>query len=83
MIGWAVLKFTPERGRWVKDEAWHPMPESHEETDGSDVLSVPHTDDGEIGGDIMRFAADVQVIESTELRSKVQKAFLSAVNRYL
>jgi predicted DNA-binding transcriptional regulator YafY len=80
---WAVLKFTPERARWVKGESWHPMQESHEETDGSYVLSVPYSDDREITGDIMRFGGDVQVLAPPELRSKVQKALLDAVGRYV
>lgn len=80
---WAVLKFTPERARWVKGEAWHPMQESHEEADGSFVLSVPYSDDREIVGDIMRFGADVQVMSPSDLRSKVQKALLGAVGRYV
>jgi predicted DNA-binding transcriptional regulator YafY len=80
---WAVLKFTPERARWVKGERWHPMQESKDEADGSYVLSVPYSDDREIVGDIMRFGADVQVVEPAELRSRVQKALLAAVARYV
>jgi len=34
-------------------------------------------------GDIMRFGADVQVLEPAELRSKVQKTLLAAVGRYV
>lgn len=49
---WAVLKFTPERARWVKGEQWHPMQESKEEADGSYVLTVPYSDDREIVRDI-------------------------------
>ncbi len=79
----AVLKFTRERARWVKGETWHPMQESHEEEDGSFVLSVPYSDDREIIGDIMRFGGDVQVVEPPELRSKVQKALLEAVGKYV
>jgi predicted DNA-binding transcriptional regulator YafY len=39
--GWAKLKFTPERARWVAGETWHPMQESSFEDDGSYVLSFP------------------------------------------
>jgi predicted DNA-binding transcriptional regulator YafY len=80
---WAVLKFTRERARWVERETWHPLQESHTEPDGSYVLSVPYSDDREIVGDIMRFGADVQVMEPKELRKKVQSCFLDAARRYV
>ena len=80
---WAKLRFTKERARWVERETWHPQQESHTEADGSYVLSVPYSDDREILGDIMRFGADVQVLEPKELRSKVQKTLLEAVGRYV
>ncbi|WP_048440637.1 YafY family protein [Caenimonas sp. SL110] len=80
---WAVLKFTPERARWVRGEQWHPMQESREEPDGSYVLSVPYSDDREILGDILRYGADVAVMEPKELRKKVQQAGLALVARYV
>jgi predicted DNA-binding transcriptional regulator YafY len=79
----AVLRFTPERARWVRREQWHPAQESWEEQDGSFVLSVPYADDREILGDILRFGPDVQVIEPEALRRKVQKTALAMVNRYV
>ena len=80
---WAVLRFTKERARWAERETWHPLQESHAEDDGSYVLSVPYSDDREIVGDIMRFGADVQVLEPKELRSKVQRGVLEAAGRYV
>ena len=80
---WAKLKFTKERARWVERETWHPQQESHTEADGSYVLSVPYSDDREIVGDIMRFGADVEVLEPKGLRSKVQRGFLEAAGRYV
>ncbi len=82
-LGWAKLKFTPERARWVAGETWHPMQESAFEDDGSYVLSFPYSDDRELIGDIMRFGADVQVLAPPALRSKVQKSFLEAAARYV
>jgi predicted DNA-binding transcriptional regulator YafY len=81
--GWAKLRFTPERARWVAGETWHPMQESAFEDDGSYLLSFPYADDRELIGDIMRFGADVQVLAPATLLSKVQRAFLAAVGRYL
>ncbi len=81
--GWAKLRFTPERARWVAGETWHPMQESAFEEDGSYVLSFPYADDRELIGDIMRFGADVQVLAPPGLRSKVQKSFLAAAAKYV
>ena len=81
--GWATLKFTPERARWVNGEIWHSMQESKTEADGSYVLSFPYSDDRELIGDIMRFGADVQVLAPAALRSKVQKSFLEAAAKYV
>lgn len=81
--GWATLKFTPERARWVNGEIWHSMQESKTEADGSYVLSFPYSDDRELIGDIMRFGGDVQVLAPAALRSKVQKSFLEAAAKYV
>lgn len=80
---WAVLKFTPERSRWVRGETWHPMQEGRDHADGSFELSVPYSDEREIVGDILRFGADVSVLEPKELRQKVQQAGLAMVSRYV
>jgi predicted DNA-binding transcriptional regulator YafY len=80
---WAVLRFTKERARWVERETWHRQQECHTEADCSYVLSVPYSDDREILGDILRFGADVEVLEPPELRAKVQMEFLQAAGRYV
>ena len=36
--GWATIKFTPERARWVAGEIWHPHQRSSTQADGSYVL---------------------------------------------
>lgn len=81
--GWATLKFTPERARWVTKEVWHPQQEARTEPDGSLVLTFPYSDDRELVGDILRFGADVEVVGPAGLRSKVQKQFLAAAARYV
>jgi predicted DNA-binding transcriptional regulator YafY len=81
--GWAKLRFTPERARWVAGECWHPLQESVFEADGSYVLSFPYSDDRELVGDIMRFGADVQVLGPAALRTRVQKGLIAAVAGYV
>lgn len=79
----AVLKFTPERARWVRREEWHPLQEGRDEPDGSYVLSIPYSDDRELIGDILRFGADVQALAPAELRVKAQHSLLEAAARYI
>ena len=80
---WAVLRFTKHRAQWVEGELWHPQQMATREPDGSYLLKVPYSDDRELLGDILRFGADVQVLEPKELRSKVQKTLLEAVGKYV
>ncbi len=80
---WAVLRFTKHRAQWVEGEQWHPQQMATREPDGSYLLKVPYSDDRELLGDILRFGADVQVLEPKELRAKVQKTLLEAVGKYI
>jgi predicted DNA-binding transcriptional regulator YafY len=81
--GWAVLRFTAHRAQWVESEIWHPEQITAVEPDGSYLLKVPYSDDRELLGDILRFGADVQVLEPKELRAQVQKTLLEAVGKYI
>ncbi len=80
---WAVLRFTPERARWVSREVWHPEQQTKEEKDGSYVLEVPYADERELIGDILKHGAGVEVLGPKSLRSAVQKALLAGVGRYV
>lgn len=80
---WAVMRFTKHRAQWVESELWHPQQRATREPDGSYLLKVPYSDDRELLGDILRFGADVQVLEPPELRAKVQTTLLDAVKRYI
>ena len=71
--GWAKLKFTPERARWVKHEEWHPDQKGHEELDGSYVLEIPYSDERELVGDILRHGSDVEVLTPTSVRTITAK----------
>jgi predicted DNA-binding transcriptional regulator YafY len=79
----AVLKFAPDRARWVRREIWHPKQVSSEQADGSYVLSIPYSDHRELLGDILRFGDSVQVIQPSQLRVDVQKALLAAAAKYI
>ncbi len=80
--GWAKLKFTPERARWVKHEEWHPDQKGHEESDGSYVLEIPYSDERELIGDILRYGADVQVNCPVSLKDRVHSEFRKVLKKY-
>ena len=42
-ISWAVLRFTPERARWVASERWHRTQEGKLLDDGSYELTLTKT----------------------------------------
>ena len=81
--GWATLKFTPERARWVAGELWHPQQRGSTQADGSYVLEIPYSDERELMGDMLRFGADVEVMAPPDLRSRIKRALHEAVGRYV
>jgi predicted DNA-binding transcriptional regulator YafY len=79
---WAKLRFTPERARWVANEAWHEQQRSCFEADGSYVLEVPYADDRELVMDILKFGPDVEVLAPAKLRKRVVEQLNAAARRY-
>lgn len=68
---WAVLRFSPERARWVKSERWHREQQSEVLPDGSYRLRVPFSDERELLMDILRHGRHVEVVAPTSLRKAV------------
>ena len=81
--GWAKLRFTPERARWVAGERWHSKQRSETLADGSYVLEIPYSDERELVGDLLRFGADVEVMAPPDLRGRIKRALHEAVGRYV
>lgn len=79
----ALLRFTPERARWVRTEEWHPDQIGRLLDDGSFQLEVPYTDEREIAADLMRYGAGVEVMGPDELRQRMKKMLHEALGRYL
>ena len=65
--GWAKLKFTPERARWVQHEEWHPEQRGTLSSDGGYTLELPYSDERELIGDILKFGAEIKVLEPQTL----------------
>lgn len=69
----AVLRFTPERARWVEAETWHPDQTGELFSDGSYRLSIPYSDPRELLMDILRHGASVSVESPDGLRALVRQ----------
>ena len=69
----AVLRFSPERARWVSMESWHPRQESRWLEDGRYELSFPYSQPDELVMDLLRFGPEVEVIGPASLRVLVEE----------
>ncbi len=78
----AILRFTPERARWVADELWHPEQQGKLLDDGCYELQIPYSDPRELVMDILKYGPDVEVIGPEELREEVVARLQSALGRY-
>ena len=67
----AVLRFTPDRARWVRDEQWHPEQQGRGLPDGGWELRVPYREPTELILEILRHGDQVEVVEPAELRDQV------------
>jgi len=67
----ATLRFNAKRARSIVMESWHPRQQGRMENDGSYVLEFPYSDDRELIGDILKFGADVEVLNPPSLRNRV------------
>ena len=77
----AILRFSPERARWVADETWHPQQRSRFEN-GYYILEIPYSDDRELVLDILKHGPNVEVLRPKSLRKKVLEHLVRAVSRY-
>jgi predicted DNA-binding transcriptional regulator YafY len=81
-VQWAVLRFSPQRARWVAAEQWHPRQRSRTEADGAYVLELPYSDSRELLMDILKHGAHVEVLAPVELRDQVADALRAAAATY-
>lgn len=81
-VATAVLRFTPERARWVAEEEWHPRQDGRFLEDGGYELKLPYADARELLMDVLKYGPDVEVIAPQELRAKVADRLDQAARRY-
>ena len=78
-----VLRFTPERARWVRDEVWHEGQRELVQEDGSLVRTIATSHEAEILMEILKHGSHVEVLEPGWLREKVIEEMTGAVKIYL
>ena len=79
---WAKLKFSAQRARWVQFEEWHHEQKGTLHKDSTYTLEIPYSDERELIADILRFGADVEVMEPQSLRTNVTTALQKAAELY-
>jgi predicted DNA-binding transcriptional regulator YafY len=79
----AVLRFSPQRARWVSLEQWHPDQQGLWLENGSYELRVPYHDARELVMDILRHGSEVEVIGPPSLRDAVIARLHEAIGRYV
>ena len=77
----AVLRFTPERARWIASEQWHPKQKGYNKN-GAYILEVPYSDDRELIMDILKYGPDVEVIAPASLRRATTEKLRLAAQQY-
>ena len=78
----AVLRFTPERARWVRAERWHAAQQGELLADGSYRLTVPYADERELLMDILRHGSQVVVEAPAALRRRVAREAARVAGSY-
>jgi predicted DNA-binding transcriptional regulator YafY len=78
----AILRFTPERARWVAQEDWHPQQQCRWLPDGYYELSLPYSHPAELVMDLLKYGPEVEVIAPRSLRKLVTERLQQALHRY-
>jgi predicted DNA-binding transcriptional regulator YafY len=80
-VRWAKLRIGPMRARWVAHTVWHPDQKAMLEPDGHYLFEIPYNDDRELVNDILALMPDVEVLEPTSLRMRVQVVLSEGLKR--
>jgi predicted DNA-binding transcriptional regulator YafY len=77
-----LLRFSPFRARWIREQLWHPTQTIKDLPDGGLELSFPVSDFREVKMKILQFGADVEVVEPAALREEVEEEIQRMVEVY-
>lgn len=77
-----VIRFSPEKAKWLRGQIWHRDQEEKELEDGSLELSFPVADFSEIFREILKHGAGVEVIQPEVLRTMIRDEAAQIVKKY-
>ena len=78
----ALLNFSAHAARWVADEHWHSQQQGQWLADGSYQLIIPFNRHEELLMDILKWGAEVEVVEPEFLRTLVRQTAENIVTKY-
>ncbi|MFH7320152.1 helix-turn-helix transcriptional regulator [Desulfurivibrio sp. D14AmB] len=78
----AVVRFTPEWARRVKEQVWHPDQRLDPTPDGGLLLTLPVADLREIKLRLLQFGAEAEVLQPPALRAEIQREAAAMVRLY-
>lgn len=78
---WAHLRFTATAARWAAEERWHPDQLGVWAGDHYE-LQVPYANPTELVMEILRYGADVEVLDPPDLRADVAQRLRQALANY-
>jgi len=67
-----VLRFTPEKAKWIRDQVWHRDQKKKRLQDGSLELTFPVANFAEVAMEILKHGSGVEVIEPESLRRLIE-----------
>jgi predicted DNA-binding transcriptional regulator YafY len=78
----AELLFSAKAARWVAEEQWHPEQQGEWLPDGRWRLRLPYHREEELLMDVLKHAAEVEVIAPAALRAAVRQRLQAALAQY-
>ena len=78
----AEILFEPAAAPWVEPVLWHPEQQMSRLADGRIHLKLPFNDLRELTRDLLRFAAEMEVVSPPELRQAVISAMQAGLARH-
>lgn len=78
----AEILFEPAVAPWVEPVQWHPEQQISRLADGRIQLKLPYNDLRELTRDLLRFAAEMEVVSPPELRQAVISAMQAGLARH-
>ena len=77
-----ILRFTPEKSKWIKDQIWHKNQKVKLLKDGSLEISFPVSDFSEIKREILKHGDAVTVIKPESLRELIKSEAINIAKIY-